>query len=129
MEIPHVIRDFVTAVSAADGAQAETLVTDDAAFQIPGPKELPSGKAGARAFAAQHAEADGRKPGVELLDAEQNGADEQWIAPLRFFTREVASDELQFEITVGAIFTLAEDRIAALRAFPSYEEAVTAAGA
>jgi hypothetical protein len=128
VEIPQVIRDFVPAVSAADGAQAEALVTDDATFQIPGPKELPSGKAGARAFAAQHAEADGRKPSVELLDAAQKGADEQWIASLRFFTREVASGELQFEITVGAIFTLEEDRIASLRAFPSYEEAVAAAG-
>jgi hypothetical protein len=127
MEAPTVIGDFVAAVSAADGDRAGSLVTEHATFQVPGPKELPSGEAGARAFAAQHAEADGRKANVELLDAEQR-SDDRWVASLRFFAREVASDELQFEITVGAIFIVEADRISALRAFPSYEEAVAAAG-
>ena len=127
MDAPAVIRDFVAAVSAADGERAGSLVTKDATFQVPGPKELPSGEAGASAFAAQHAESDGRKPSVELLEC-RSATDERWVASLRFSTREVASDELQFEITVGAIFALEGDRISALRAFPSYEEATAAAG-
>ena len=91
-------------------------------IEIPGPHELPGGVAGARAFAARHAESDGRKPSVELLDAEQK-SDGRWVAALRFSAREVASDELQFEITVGGVFTLEGDRISSLQAFPSYEEA------
>jgi len=126
MEPPATIRDFVDAVSSADGDRAGSLVTQDAVFQIPGPRTLPSGEAGANAFAVQHAESDGRKPSVELLDAEQK-TDDRWVASLRFSAREVASDELQFELTVGGVFTLDGDRISALQAFPSYEEAVAAA--
>jgi limonene-1,2-epoxide hydrolase len=125
MEPLAVIRDIVDALSSADGDRAGSLVTEDAVFQVPGPQELPSGEAGARAFAARHAESDGRKPSVELLDGERM-ADGRWVASLRFSTVEVASGELQYEMTVGGIFTLEGDRISALQAFPSYEEAVAA---
>jgi limonene-1,2-epoxide hydrolase len=123
---PAVIRDFVEAASSADGDRAGSLVTADAVFQIPGPRELPSGEAGASAFAAQHAESDGRKSSVELLSAEQKD-DDRWVTSLRFSAVEVASGELQYEMTVGGIFTLEGDRISAVQAFPSYEEAVAAA--
>jgi len=33
-----------------------------------------------------------------------------------------------WEMTVGGVFTLEGDRISALQAFPSYEEAAAAAG-
>jgi limonene-1,2-epoxide hydrolase len=128
MEAPAAILDFVDAVSNSDGDRAGSLVTEDAVFQVSGPRELPSGEDGARAFAAQHAESDGRKPSVELLEAERT-TDGRWVASLRFSTREVASDELQFEIKVGGVFTLEGDRISALQAFPSYEEAAAAATA
>jgi hypothetical protein len=60
---------------------------------------------------------------VELVDAEQHPGD-RWVASLRFSSREVASGELMYEMTVGGVFTLDGDRISALQAFPSHEEAV-----
>lgn len=126
MEAPAVIRDFVDAVSNADGDRAGQLVTRNASFRLPGDRELPPGEAGATAFAAKHAEADGRRRSVELLDAERK-SDDRWVASLRFSSREVASGETMFELTVGGLFTLDGDRISALQAFPSYEEAAAAA--
>ena len=126
METPEAIREFVKAVSSADGERAASYVTEDAVFEVPGPRELPKGEAGAKAFAAQHAESDGRKPEAELLDIEQKG-DDRWVASLRFSSSEVASDELQFELTVGGVFTMDRDRISGMQAFPSHEEAVAAA--
>jgi ketosteroid isomerase-like protein len=126
MEAPKTIRDFVDAVSRADGERAGLLVTEDATFRLPGERDLPAGEAGARAFAAKHAESGGRKPSVELVDAERQSGD-RWVASLRFTSREVASGETMYEMTVGGLFTLDGDRISALQAFPSYEEAVAAA--
>lgn len=62
MDIPDVIVEFVRAVSAADHDAAAACVTEHAVFELPGPRRLPTGPDGARAFAAQHAESDGRKP-------------------------------------------------------------------
>ena len=126
MDVPRTIREFVDAVSSADGERAGLLVTEDATFRLPGERELPAGEAGARAFAAKHAESDGRKPSVELVHTERQ-RDHRWVASLRFSSREVASGELMYEMTVGGVFTLAGDRISAMQAFPSYEEAVAAA--
>ena len=106
--------------------RAGLLVTEDATFRLPGERELPAGEAGARAFAAKHAESDGRKPSVELVDAERQ-PDDRWVASLRFSSREVASSEMMYEMTVGALLTLDGDRISAMQAFPSHEEAVAAA--
>ena len=107
MEVPRTIREFVEAVSSADGERAGLLVTT-------------------RAFAAKHAESDGRKPSVELVDAARQ-PDDRWVASLRFSSREVASGDTMYEMTVGGVFTLDGDRISAMQAFPSYEEAVAAA--
>jgi ketosteroid isomerase-like protein len=126
VDVPRTIREFVDAVSSSDGERAGLLVTEDATFRLPGERELPAGEAGARAFAAKHAESDGRKPSVELLNAERQG-NHRWVASLRFSSREVASGEMMYEMTVGGVFTLAGDRISAMQAFPSYEEAVAAA--
>jgi ketosteroid isomerase-like protein len=126
MEVPAVIREFVDAASSADGERAGRLVSDDASFRLPGDRELPPGKAGASAFAAKHAEANGRKNSVVLVGAEPRSND-RWVGSLRFSSRELGSDELMYEMTVGAVFTLSGDRISALEAFPSYEEAVAAA--
>jgi hypothetical protein len=114
VEIPRTIRAFVDAVSSADGERAGLLVTEDATFRLPGERELP-------------AESDGRKPSVELVDAERQ-PDDRWVASLRFSSREVASGEMMYEMTVGGVFTLDGDRISSMQAFPSYEEAVAAAG-
>jgi limonene-1,2-epoxide hydrolase len=126
MEVPAVISEFVDAVSRADGDEAARLVTEDAVFRLPGERELPAGEAGANAFAAKHAESDGRKPSIELLGGERHSED-RWLATLRYSSREVESDELMWELTVGGVFTLDGDRISALQAFPSYEEARAAA--
>jgi limonene-1,2-epoxide hydrolase len=109
MEVPPVIRAFVEAASNADGDGAGRLVTEDAVFRLSGDRELPPGQAGARAFAAKHVESDGRKASVVLVD-----------------TAPVSSD--RWVMTVGGVFTLEGDRISGVRAFPSYEEAVAAAG-
>jgi hypothetical protein len=126
MEIPRTIRDFVDAMSSADGERAGLLVTEDATLRLPGERELPAGEAGARAFAAKHAESDGRKASIELIAAERQ-PDDRWVASLRLSSREVASGEIMYEMTVGGVFTLNGDRISAMQAFPSYAEAVAAA--
>jgi hypothetical protein len=126
MEVPRTICDFVDAVSRAVGERARLLVTEDATFRLPGERELPPGEAGASAFAAMHAESDGRKPSAELVDADRQ-PDDRWVASLRFCSREVDSGEIMYEMTVGSVFTLHGDRISAMQAFPSYEEAVAAA--
>ena len=122
MEIPDVITRFVRAVSAGDQESAATCVTEEATFELPGGRTLPTGREGARAFAAQHAESDGRKPSVELQDAEERGGD-KWLASLQFVSREVASGETLYEMDVGSIFSLEGELIASHRAFPSAAEA------
>jgi len=91
-------------------------------FELPGPRRVPTGPDGARAFAARHAESDRRKPTVELAYAEQREGD-RWLASLAFVSREVATGETVHEIDVGGIFTLAGELISRLRAYPSTAEA------
>ncbi|MDQ3158483.1 MAG: nuclear transport factor 2 family protein [Actinomycetota bacterium] len=117
---PNHIRDFVEAVSSADGEAAGLLVTENAQFRLPGDHVLPPGQAGARAFAAQHAESNGSKPSVELLGAEPTSSN-RWLASLRFSSLYLETDETSFDFTVGSLFTLDGDRISAVQAFPSYE--------
>jgi hypothetical protein len=125
MEAPSAILAFVDAVSNADGEAAGMLVTDGATFRLPGDKVLPPGRDGARAFAAQHAESNGNKPSVELVDAE-SASDDRWLTSLRFSSLFLETGEKSFDFTVGGVFTMAGDRISALQAFPSHEEAVAA---
>lgn len=125
MEAPTTIRDFIDAVSNADGDTAEMLVTEDATFRLPGGKVLPPGLDGARAFAALHTESNGNKPSVELLDAESTSND-RWLASLRFSSLFLETGEMTFDFVVGGVFTVDGDRISTLEAFPSYEEAVAA---
>ena len=125
MEAPSTIREFVDAVSNADGEAAGMLVTEDATFRLPGDKVLPPGPDGARAFAAQHAESNGGKPSVELVGAE-SASDDRWLTSLRFSSLFLETGEMSFDFTVGGVFTMDGDRISALHAFPSYEEAVAA---
>ena len=58
-----VIRSYVDATSAADGATASALTADDAVIELPDGGVL-KGKEGARQFAAKHAEINGRKQSV-----------------------------------------------------------------
>jgi ketosteroid isomerase-like protein len=122
METPDVITQFVSAASAADRDGAAACVTEDAVFELPGGRSLPSGRDGARAFAAQHAESEGRKPTVELHNAGRREGD-LWLASLHFVSREVATGETLYEMDVGGIFALRGGLIARLRAFPSAAEA------
>jgi hypothetical protein len=46
---------------------------------------------------------------------------------LGFSSRELASGEMMYAMTVGAVFSLDADRISAMQAFASYEEALAAA--
>lgn len=120
--IPNVIAKFVRAVSAADQESAAACVTEDAVFELPGGRTLPTGPDGARAFAAQQAESEGRKPTVELKDAEQREGD-HWLVSLHFVSREVATGETLYEMNVGSVFKLEGELIASHRAFPSAAEA------
>ena len=61
VDVPRVVAEFVRAVSAADQETAAVCVTEHAVFELPGPRRVPTGPDGARAFAARHAESDGRK--------------------------------------------------------------------
>jgi hypothetical protein len=124
---PELIATFVAAVSAADEDGAAACVTDDAAFVLSGGRELPSGPAGARAFALKHAPSDGRKPSVELASVEEV-APGRFVLGLNFVQREIGSDEVLYEMLVGGVVEIAGGRIAALRAHPSLDEAREDAG-
>src|SRR5687768_18579404 len=80
---PAVIRDFVEAASSAGGDRAGSLVTADAVFQILGPRELPSGEAGASAFASSQGVWAGRKTSGEVIVAVQM-AGGRWVSAWRF---------------------------------------------
>lgn len=121
------IEEFVQAASDADGDRIVACVTDDATFELPGGRTLPPGEAGARAFADRHAETDGRDATVELLDVKE-AAPARWVLSLRFVQREVATGDVLYELTVGGLVGLRDDRIASLRAFASADEAAAAAG-
>lgn len=126
MPVPPVIEAFVERASAGDGDGAAQWVHDDAEFELPGKKSLPTGAAGARVFASKHGEVEGRLISVELQDAECV-RENVWVARLIFVHREVASGEMIYEIEVGGVFELRDDQISRLRAFPSPEEAQAAA--
>jgi ketosteroid isomerase-like protein len=119
---PDLIAAFVAAVSAADEDGAAACVTDDARFVLSGGRALPSGPAGARAFARKHAASDGRKPSVELASVEEVGPG-RFVLGLSFVQREIGSDEVLYEMLVGGVVEFADGRIAALRAHPSLAEA------
>jgi hypothetical protein len=116
------ISTFVRACSEPDLDAAAACVTADATLVLSGDRELPPGPEGARAFAAKHAERDGRKASVELQSAEPKGSG-RWVASLRFVSREVATGETMYEMTVGSVFTIRGAAIAGVAAFPSPEEA------
>jgi len=119
---PELITTFVAAVSAADADGAAECVTDDAVFVLSGGRELPSGQAGARAFALKHAASGGRKPSVELASA-QEVAPGRFVLGLNFVQHEVGSKEVLYEMLVGGIVEVADNKIASLRAYPSIAEA------
>ncbi len=126
MPLPPAIEAFVQRVSAGDGDAAAEWVHDDAVFQLTGNRLLPSGSAGARAFASRHGEVDGRLIAVELKGAEAV-RENVWVTRLVFVNREITSGETMYEMEVGGVFELRDDRIARLRAFASPEEARAAA--
>lgn len=123
---PPAIEAFVDRASAGDGDAAAEWVHDDAEFELPGNKSLPTGSAGAQALASRHVEVEGRLISVELKSAEAV-RENCWVARLLFVNREIASGETMYEMEVGGLFELRHDRVARFRAFPSPEEAVAAA--
>jgi ketosteroid isomerase-like protein len=126
MPVPPAIEAFVQRVSAGDGDAAAEWVHDNAEFQLPGNKLLPTGSAGAQAFASRHGEVEDRLISVELRGAEAV-RENVWVTRLVFVNREIASGETMYEMEVGGVFELRDDRIARLRAFASPEEARAAA--
>jgi ketosteroid isomerase-like protein len=126
MPVPPAIEAFVQRVSAGDGDAAAEWVHDDAEFQLPGNKLLPIGSAGAQAFASRHGEVEDHLISVELRGAEAM-RENVWVTRLVFVNREIASGETMYEMEVGGVFELRDDRIARLRAFASPEEARAAA--
>ena len=126
MPVPPAIEAFVQRASAGDGRGAAEWVHDDAEFHLPGNQSLPTGSAGAQAFASRHGEVDDRLITVELKAAEAM-RDDCWVARLLFVNRETASGETMYEMEVGGVFDLRDDRICRLRAFASLEDARAAA--
>lgn len=122
MEHDALIADFVRACSEPDPEAAAASVTADATYVLPGGRTLPPGPEGARAFAAQHAESEGRKASVELLSTASRGGG-RWVASLRFVSRELATGDTLYEMTVGGVFTIRGAAISGLAAFASPEEA------
>jgi hypothetical protein len=125
MDAREVIERFVRAASDGDESAAATCVTEDAVFVLTGGRTLPRGPAGARAFAARHAESDGRKQSVELRDiAQRDGG--QWLATLHLANTEVATGDTLYEFDVGGVIRLDGALIARVEAFASPQEAEAA---
>jgi hypothetical protein len=87
-----------------------------------GNKLLPIGSPGAQAFASRHGEVEDRLIYVELKGAEAVRENVS-VTRLVFVNREIASGETRYEMEIGGVFELRDDRIARLRAFASPEEA------
>jgi ketosteroid isomerase-like protein len=122
-----VIRRYVEATSAADGAAAAALTADDAVIELPDGGVL-RGKEGARQFAAKHAETDGRKQAVTLTSLEARTPD-RFVATLEMTSREVATDELLYSMDVGGVIEVRDGLIERNQVFPSPDEAAAAASA
>ena len=120
-----VIRRYVAAISAADGATAAALTADDAVIELPNGAAL-EGTEGARQFAAKHAVTDGQKRSVTLTSLEARTPD-RFLATLEMTNRDVAADERLYSMDVGSVFEVRDGLIVHQRVFPSAEEAATAA--
>jgi ketosteroid isomerase-like protein len=125
MSSEDVIRRYVDATSAADGDAAAALTAEDAVIELPNGGVL-KGKEGARQFAAQQAETDGRKRAVTLTSLEARTPD-RFVATLLMTNREVATDELLYSIDVGSVIEVREDLVTRNQVFPSADEAAAAA--
>src|SRR3954452_3718694 len=119
------IARYVDAVSEADGDTAADLTADDAVIELPDGGVL-EGKEGARQFAANHAEADGRKQSVALTSLEAR-APNRFVATLLMSSREIATDELLYSMDVGGVIEVRDGLIARNQVFPSPDEAAGAA--
>lgn len=120
-----VVRQYVDATSAADGDAAAALTAEDVVIELPGGAIL-RGREGARAFAAKHAELDGRKQSVGLASIERRSPDE-FVLTLVMSSREVTTDELLYSMDVGSVIEIHDGLITRHRVFPSPEEAAAAA--
>jgi ketosteroid isomerase-like protein len=125
MSSEDVIRRYVDATSAADGDAAAALTAEDAVIELPNGGVL-KGKEGARQFAAQQAETDGRKRAVTLTSLEARTPD-RFVATLLMTNREVATDELLYSIDVGSVIEVREGLVTRNQVFPSADEAAAAA--
>lgn len=94
-------------------------------IELPGGAIL-KGREGARAFAAKHADVDGRKQSVTLASIERLSPDEL-ILTLVMSSREVTTGELLFSMDVGSVIEVHNELITRHRVFPSPEEAAAAA--
>jgi SnoaL-like protein len=122
VEHDALIANFVRACSEPDPEAAAACVTADATFVLTGGRTLPPGPEGARAFAARHAEREGRKASVELLSTASRGPGRS-VASLHFVSREVATGETMYQMTVAGVFTIRGAAISGLAAYASPEEA------
>jgi ketosteroid isomerase-like protein len=125
MSSEDVIRRYVDATSAADGDAAAALTAEDAVIELPNGGVL-KGKEGAKQFAAEQAETDGRKRSVSLTSLEARTPD-RFVATLLMTNREVATDELLYSIDVGSVIEVREDLVTRNQVFPSADEAAAAA--
>jgi ketosteroid isomerase-like protein len=119
------IQRYVDATSAADGDAAAALVADDAVIELPDGTIL-KGKAGARRFAAKHAETDGQKRSVSLTSVEAR-TDDRFLAELVMTNLDVVADELLYSMDVGAVMEVRDGLIARNHVSPSADEAAARA--
>lgn len=122
-----VARRYVEALSGANGDAAAELTADDGVIVLPNGGRL-EGKAGARAFAAKHAETDGRKQDVVVTAIEERTPG-RLLLTLDMSSREVATDELLYTMAVGSLIDVRDGLVTSHRVFPSPGEAQIAAAA
>jgi ketosteroid isomerase-like protein len=125
MSSEDVIRRYVDATSAADGDAAAALTAEDAVIELPNGGVL-KGKEGAKQFAAEQAETDGRKRSVSLTSLEARTPN-RFVATLLMTNREVATDELLYSIDVGSVIEVRDGLVTRNQVFPSADEAAAAA--
>jgi ketosteroid isomerase-like protein len=119
------VETFVAALDRGDADAALGVVCDDVVLHLPG-ERTEEGPAGVRAFAAEHGIVEDRRVSLALMDLRTLESGDQ-VAGLHRRAEDRDSAEVLDEERVGAWFQLREDRIAALRTFPTVDEALAAA--
>jgi limonene-1,2-epoxide hydrolase len=125
MQPPNPVETFIAALDRGDQRAAAAVTTDDVVVHLPGGGEA-RGEDAIREFASGYGIVEESRVSLRLADLRTLDTGEL-VAELHLRNEDRGSGEPRHEMRVGGWFTLRDDRIAAVRAFGSLDEALEAA--